>query len=103
MYVGYDFDYSDPTEKEVYQFDFTPDLALGETIVSAVWVCSAVSGTDGAASTRMIGSIANSGAVTQQWFQGFLPGVKYLLQAEVTTTLGQILSYWSHVSCLNPA
>jgi hypothetical protein len=103
MYVGYDFDNTDPTETEIYQFDFTPDFALGETIVSAVWFCSAASGTDGAASSRMIGPIANAGAVTQQWFTGFLPGVRYLIEANVTTTLGQVLSYWSHVACFTPA
>ena len=110
MYVGDDFGPADPGEKEVYGFDFTAILATGETIASAAWTCSVVTGTDPSPSSRIFGSAligpgkyGRASAATQQWFSGFLPGCQYRLQAMVTTSLGQALSLWSHVQCVSPA
>lgn len=103
MYVGYDFDPSDQVENEIYEFDFSPDLAPGETLTAATWNISLVSGADTNLPARLNGSPIVSGSATQQWIQGLVPGSKYLLQAVVTTSIGQELSYWSHVICETPA
>jgi hypothetical protein len=105
MYAGIDFDPSDTGEDEIYQFDYTAILASGETIVSAVWTCAVVNGTDGSPASHLQGAplINSAGTATQQWIQTLIPGVQYRLQAMVTTSIGQKLSLYSHVLCTNPA
>ena len=106
MYAGRDFDPSDSGEAEFYKFDYTAILGLSETIASAVWTCSVVTGTDPAAASHISGSASvipgkygAASAATQQLVSGLVPGVQYRLQSMATTSLGQSLSLWSHVSC----
>lgn len=106
MYVGQDFDAADPQESEVYSFDFVRDLAPGETIASAVWTCEVAPDSpvaDAGAATRLVGPPGNDGQVTMQRVAGLVDGVKYVLQAVVTSSLGNQVSLWSNVTCDDPA
>ena len=102
MYVGNDYDQSEPGENEIYTLDFVRDMLAGETLSGATWTCVAVSGTDASASTRISGSATVSGTQTSQRCTGFLDGVKYRLEATVTTSLSNTKKLWSHVSVKAP-
>lgn len=102
MYVGRDFSPSDPSESEVYSFDFSRDLGANETISTAVWSIAVVVGTDANAANRLSGAPVNSGQITSQRVAGLLAGVVYQLRARVTTSAGNIVSLWSNVRTLTP-
>lgn len=101
-FTGSDFDPMDAGESGMLGFDFVNDLASGETISNATWTCEAVEGTDAQAATRLVGSPQNTGTLTKQRVAGLVAGVRYLLQATVTTSAGNTLSLWSRVLCVNP-
>lgn len=104
MYVGRDYDVQDVGENEPFTLDFVNEaLAVGETLASAVWTCSVISGVDPAAATRIVGSALVSGTMTSQRVTGLLAGVYYELKATATTTAGNIKILWSHVLGQNPA
>lgn len=107
MYARRDFDPIDEGEIGDFTFDFArDDIASGETIVSAVWNCSVAEssiGADPSASSRLSGSPYITGLTTMQRVSGTVGGVKYVLQASVTTSLGNVLSLWSYVTCNVPA
>lgn len=105
MYVGYDWPPAAPNESEVYAVDFSNDLAMdeGETLISAVFQIKVVAGTDSAASSRLTGSSECLGAKAMQRVEGLQPGVKYLIEALATTSLGNKLSLHCHVTCQDPA
>jgi hypothetical protein len=102
MYVGRDFDPSDPGENEVYSFDFTRDLADNEALTAATWSCTVAGGSDPSAASRISGSASVSGKTTSQRVTGLLAGVRYRLQAIATTTFGNTVSLFSHVTCQSP-
>jgi hypothetical protein len=102
MWVGRDFDPSDPGENEVFSFDFTRDLADNEALAAATWTCSVASGTDPSASAHINGAATVSGKTTSQRVTGLLAGVRYRLQAVATTTFGNTVSLYSHVTCASP-
>lgn len=107
MYTGRDFPPADPGESEPYSFDFVKDLEAGEVITGANWTCIVAEdseGTDDDPSSRIgTGAPDNSGTFTRQVVAGLLPGVKYVLEATVTTSLGKTVSLWSHVECNQPS
>lgn len=102
-------------EEEFLGFDFGPILATGVFISSIdELICSvaAISNApDASAHTRLLDSpflVASkaTGAVdcqVNQLFGTAVGGVTYLLQCAVTTTDGQTLSLWSHLSCVAPS
>ena len=98
-YVGENFTGTDPTEVELYAFDFLTVLATGEVILTATFAVSVISGTDPLASTRKVGITIINGTVVAQMVGPLLAGCTYLLQATVTTSLGQTLDLYSHVPC----
>jgi hypothetical protein len=102
MYVGRDFSPADVGESAEYTFDFVRDLAVGETITGATWVCWAESGSDPDAAARLIGAPSFSGTRTTQRVAGLLAGVKYGLQAIVTTSANNVVSLFSYVRGQNP-
>ena len=102
MYVGKDFSPSDPGEEEPYTLNFRRDVADGETVATAAWTCSVADGVDDAAAGHIVGSPTNSGTKTTQRVEGLAAGVKYVLQAVVTTSAGNTVSLWSHVICTAP-
>lgn len=83
------------------------DCTAGETIstvVGSAWNISVGQGTDSTASTHIIGGAsivipdgATSLLATTQRISGLNPGVVYIVQAVVTTSLGNTKSLWSHV------
>ena len=76
MYVGRDFDPTDPGENEIFSFDFVNDLDSNESLQSATWTCAAVTGSDPAAASRISGSASAAGTQTSQRIAGLLPGVR---------------------------
>lgn len=106
MYAGTDFSVSDQDENEIYSFDFVNDLSTGELLVGSpppVWTIAVVSGTDAAANSRLSGSpsvVNGPGGVltaTSQRIVGLVPGVRYLLRANVNTSQGNAKTLYSHV------
>jgi hypothetical protein len=104
MYIGKDFDPSDPTENEVYALDFVNDIPATLTVASSVWTCVAVTGTDANASSRLVGGSSVSGTTkSTQRIAGLLAGVKYRLTATATLSdTTTVVSLYSHVSCNAP-
>jgi len=70
-------------------FDFISDLAIGETISSAV--ASAVVYSGSAAATATLGTPAISGTVVTVAAEGDTEGVTFLVTVEATTSAGQVL------------
>lgn len=103
MYVGSDFQPSDTGESESYTFDFSNDFATSETISSATWSISVVSGTDASASSRLVGSPSNTSTKSSQRVTGLQDGVTYLLRAVVITSAGNTISLYSHVAASAPS
>lgn len=99
MQITTGFSPSDVGEAEFYGFDFSRLLGSGETIVGATWICTLVNGTDASPSSRLSGSPILNGGITTQFVSGLLAGVTYSLQALVTTSAGQTLSLYAHVTC----
>jgi hypothetical protein len=106
MYVGRDFDPSDTGENERYTLDFINDMQAGDGIHSAVWTCGVAAKSqnpDDAAGGCISEPAVYLGSKTTQRVNGMKPGVIYVLKATVTTTLGDVVSLWSHVECKAPA
>lgn len=107
MFVGRDFSPQETVESETFGLNFVNDLTSGETIstvVGSTWNISVVQGTDTNASAHIIGSAsivipdgATSNIATVQRISGLLPDVVYMVQAVVTTSLGNTKSLWSHI------
>jgi hypothetical protein len=107
MYCGREQRPTDEGEQEIMSFDFKKDLADGETITSTFWECTVAvdsTGSDPSPQDHVFGDAVITGpTVTSQPFTGFLPGVKYVLQAWIMTSDGQKLSLWTHIVCGVPA
>ena len=109
MYVGRDFHPSDVGESEIYTFDFLNDLATGETITDASGFCSVAAdseGTDDLPQAHVSDDsddMTITGTKTSQRISGLAAGVKYVLQAIVTTSNSNTKSLWSHVVCREPS
>lgn len=98
-------------EIETVTFDFGLILVAGVTItgISAV-TCEVVSGTDANPASRLVGGAAivaspNSGGANQavaQLVGTMLGGVTYRLQCVVTSSDGQTISLWNHLTCQTP-
>lgn len=76
-------------ETILYGFDFTDDLATGETISSVeggVIVVTVYSGTDATPSAILSGSPSISGNIVSQLITAGTSGVKYKLTCKVITT-----------------
>jgi hypothetical protein len=105
MYVGRDFPPADDVESRNYTFDFVKDLAEGDTIVGATWSCTVAedsAGQDAEAADHVGVPATYDGTRTTQHVSGLVAGVKYVLQAVVSTQAGETVSLWSHVECRAP-
>lgn len=106
MYVGTDYFPANQTEDYLIGFDFSLDLPSGDGISGASWSVANASDTqvtDPSPSGRLIaGPFVSSTTVTTARFSGFLPNVKYLITATVTTTLSNTLVLYSHVQGDSP-
>ena len=72
-------------------FDFTSDLAAGETISTETVTASVYSGVDASPSAVISGSASASGAVVSQKVTGGVVGVMYELLCSITTSASQTL------------
>jgi hypothetical protein len=92
----------DPTEQIDLTFDFSAALGPGETISTTHWTMGVESGTDAAASTRLVGTPTTDGYRSTCRVGTCQAGVSYQPRAEVTTSFGQILSAYSTLPCSTP-
>ena len=81
--------YSGETRSVV--FDFTSDLAVGETIITKTCACTVYSGVDASPSSVISGSASSSGAQVTQLVTGGVVGVLYNIACTITTSAGQTL------------
>jgi hypothetical protein len=104
-YAGSDFPPADFGEVVSYFFDFTNTLAAGETLVTAVWTAAVANNSpvfDSGAAAIVKGSAWLSGNITGQQFYNMVVNVRYLVTATVTTSNGNTLICYSHISCEKP-
>jgi hypothetical protein len=87
-----------PTEQVTLSFDFSPALAVGETIGSPSLSIAVVSGIDATPSARLIGAASISGSFVLQAVGTMQVGVIYDIIATVTTSSGQILTTNAHLA-----
>lgn len=78
-------------ETEVFTVDFSALLATGETITSAAWSISVVSGSDPSAASMIDGSASISGSKVSQLITGGVSDVTYAPICTANTSLGQVL------------
>ena len=79
----------DPLEVKTIAFDFVPDLA-GAAVLQVVLECTAASGTDAAAPTRLLGlPVLTADAVIQR-IGTCSTGVTYMLRCIVTDSAGLV-------------
>jgi hypothetical protein len=72
-------------------FDYTSQLAVGETISSAVVTASVYSGIDASPSSIISGSASISGPVVSQKITAGVLGVIYELLCAATTSTGEVI------------
>lgn len=108
-WTGADFSPRDLGEIVIYTFDFSRNLAPGETINTGVFQAISVDGLDPLPATLLSGGALINGAQLSQLitFAGrpitpSVPRLTYRLIATITTTLAQTLSAFSQVSVTNP-
>ena len=72
-------------------FDYTSDLAIGETLSSATTVAKVYSGADASPSAIVSGSTSTSGALATQTITAGVLGVLYELVCTAVSSAGQTL------------
>lgn len=106
MYVGNDFSDAAPSEIRTFTFDFTNDLASGETVLSALWFCEVAAeeeGEDATPGDRVSGSVSVASPLVSQKIANMVAGVVYRQRCLATTSLGNKLEVYSHCRCKDPA
>ena len=88
-------------EKLSTTVSFLSQLAVGETIASAICSATVYSGTDASPSTILSGSASISGTKVIQKVTGGVLGVTYLLLCTATTSAGQSLQLSAYL-CVVP-
>lgn len=78
-------------ETKSYDFNFTSQLALGETISTQTVTATVYSGTDANPSGIISGAASASGAIVSQKITAGEEGVIYRLVCTITTSAGQTL------------
>ena len=96
------FSYKVTTENEQFTFDFSPIMASGETISSAVCVVQVKEGSDPSPSSIMVGSPVVSGQTAAQRISGGLDGVIYRLEMTATTSLTNVYTIVADLPVLAP-
>lgn len=81
-------------------FDFTGDLASGETLSSPTVSASVYSGTDANPSAILIGSPSISGARVSQKIAGGTAGVIYQVVCTASTSAGQTVRQAGYVATI---
>lgn len=98
-----DFDPMDPGETEILNFDFSNQLAPGETLASASWeitVASISPVSDPSPASRLNGPamVRQGGTIVYQKVSGPQAGVIYSMRALTATSQGNSLSLWAHLA-----
>ena len=88
------------SEVKDYTFDFTSNLAVGETISTQVVVATTYSGTDASPSSTVSGAATASGAVVTQEVTAGTEGVIYKLVCTITTSTGQTLEQAGYLAVI---
>lgn len=83
------FDPKVPAAREFFSFDFRWQLAVAETISSAVWTVTVLSGTDAAPSAMKSGNPVIAGSKVSHLIIGGIAGVKYCMECKAATNAGQ--------------
>lgn len=96
------FTYKLTTESELFSFNYSPVLAVGETILTAECTIQVKDGSDPNPSAIMVGSPAISGPVVVQRISGGLSGVIYRLEMTVTTSLTNTYTLVGDLSVYTP-
>lgn len=89
-------------ETATYTFDFSSQLASGETIVTQVCAATVYSGTDLTPSAIISGSATASGAVVSQKITAGTLGVLYEVICTITTSASQTLQQAGIVAVIPP-
>lgn len=105
-----DFPSVDAEETVWLGWNFSPLLAVGETIESVdTTVCEIFTGVDASASSRLTGDAeidaAPSGRVSamiRRMFTGGVGGVVYNVLATANTSTGEKLCVWAHLPVVTP-
>lgn len=98
-YSGTDLADMDPGESRAVTLTFT--LVGGETISTVTWGIASIGALDPYAASHL-GAGTLSGAIASNRVSGLIGGIKYLIQAEATTSSGNIYSLYTHVMCRIP-
>ena len=85
---------------KTYTFDFTSDLAIGETISTQAVTASVYAGTDATPSAIVSGSASASGTVVSQKITAGVLGVIYKLICAITTSAGQTLQQVGYLAVI---
>ena len=99
MDTGRSWDVANPTESQVYSYDFINDLGTGETLVTASFALTVLEGTDNTPSSRLTGVSGINGSVASQRVQFLNAGVVYVLACTVTTSLSNTITLSAKLSC----
>lgn len=104
MYIGSDLDPGAWGESIVRSMNFEHVLSTGETIAAvAPWICTVAADTtdqDATPAARVAGAPFIDGTRSRQRLtfpDGPATRVKYVLEAEVTTSLGNVIKRWTHL------
>jgi|SRR4051812_41097754 hypothetical protein len=91
-----------PGESEIFSFDFTRDLATGDSVIAIpapVWSCTDSLGVDPNPQARLEGPPTLSGNQTLQRVSDPVAGAVYVLAAKVKTSKGNFLELWGFLPC----
>ena len=86
-----DFTPKRAAEVEVFTVDFSPLLATGETITSAVWSSTVTRGVDATPGTMIQGAATITGNKVSQLIKGGITGNQYAPVCTAITSAGQTL------------
>lgn len=78
-------------ERVTAEFDFGPELQIGETVVSVVWVVTTVKGVDASPQSVLYGAPVIQGTRVYQQLWAGLAGCSYRVQCRATTQIGDVL------------
>lgn len=82
----------DPAARRVLAFNFTADLASGDTLASATVVAALQAGSDDNPAQILVGLPAIEGARVLQLAAGRAHGNAYTLKCIASTTAGEVLT-----------
>ena len=95
------FDEKQVDEDVILSFNYTKQLATGETISTAVFSATVIKGTDASPDNIISGSATISGAVCSQLVIDGVNGVKYLIKCIATTSQNQKLHGLGYLTVTN--